>query len=71
MLQPAEAVTKAQPMIMEVSLVTAPSQQAAAAPIAQPKPVEPKKQPVKKAGQEKEAGYPQTDGAAKTAGYGR
>ncbi|MFA6162035.1 MAG: energy transducer TonB [Methylobacter sp.] len=48
MLQPAEAVTKAQPMIMEVSLVTAPSQQAAAAPIEQPKPVEPKKQPVKK-----------------------
>jgi protein TonB len=48
LLQPAEAVTKAQPMIMEVSLVSAPSQQAAAAPIAQPKPVEPKKQPEKK-----------------------
>lgn len=48
LLQPAEAFTKAQPMIMEVSLVTAPSQQAAAAPIAQPKPVEPEKQPVKK-----------------------
>jgi len=48
MLQPAEAFTKAQPMIMEVSLVSAPSQQAAAAPIAQPKPPEPKKQPVKK-----------------------
>jgi len=48
LLQPAEAFTKAQPMIMEVSLVSAPSQQAAAAPIAQPKPVEPKKQPVKK-----------------------
>lgn len=48
MLQPAEAVTKAQPMIMEVSLVSAPSQQAAAAPIAQPKPVEPKKPPEKK-----------------------
>jgi protein TonB len=47
-LQPAEAITKAQPMIMEVSLISAPSQQAAAAPIAQPKPVEPKKQPVKK-----------------------
>lgn len=46
--QPAEPFTKAQPMIMEVSLVVAPSQQAAAAPIAQPKPVEPKKQPVKK-----------------------
>jgi protein TonB len=47
MLQPAEAVTMAQPMIMEVSLVAAPSKQAAAAPIAQPKP-EPKKQPDKK-----------------------
>ncbi len=48
MLQPAEAVTKAQPMIMEVSLVAAPSQQAAAAPVVQPKPVEPKKPPEKK-----------------------
>ncbi|WP_333874054.1 energy transducer TonB [Methylobacter sp.] len=48
MLQPAEPFTQAQPMIMEVSLVSAPSQQAAAAPIAQPKPVEQKKQPVKK-----------------------
>lgn len=48
MLQPAEAVTVAQPMIMEVSLVAAPSQQAAAAPVVQPKPVEPKKPPVKK-----------------------
>jgi protein TonB len=48
LLQPAEAVTMAQPMIMEVSLVSAPSQQAAAAPIAQPKPVEPKKPPEKK-----------------------
>ncbi|MFA6051444.1 MAG: energy transducer TonB [Methylobacter sp.] len=48
MLQPAEAVTMAQPMIMEVSLIAAPSQQAAAAPIAQPKPVEVKKQPDKK-----------------------
>ncbi len=48
LLQPAEAFTKAQPMMMEVSLVAAPSQQVAAAPIAQPKPVEPKKQPVKK-----------------------
>lgn len=47
MLQPAEAVTKAQPMIMEVSLIAAPRQQAAA-PIAQPKPEEPKKQPAKK-----------------------
>ncbi len=48
MLQPGEPVTKAQPMIMEVSLVSAPSQQAAAAPVAQPKPVEPKKPPEKK-----------------------
>lgn len=48
MLQPAEAVTMAQPMIMEVSLVAAPSQQAAAVPIAQPKQAEPKKQPAKK-----------------------
>lgn len=48
MLQPAEPFTKAEPMIMEVSLVAAPSQQAAAAPIVQPKPVEPKKEPLKK-----------------------
>lgn len=48
MLQPAEAVTKAQPMIMEVSLIAAPRQQAAATPIAQAKPEEPKKQPDKK-----------------------
>ncbi|MCX7100869.1 MAG: TonB family protein, partial [Methylobacter sp.] len=48
LLKPSEAFTKAQPMIMEFSLVAAPSQQAAAAPVAQPKPVEPKKQPEKK-----------------------
>jgi protein TonB len=48
LLKPDEAFTKAQPMMMEVSLVAAPSQQAAAAPIAEPKPVEPKKQPEKK-----------------------
>lgn len=48
MLRPAEVVTKAQPMIMEVSLVAAPSQKAATAPVAQPKPEEPKKPPVKK-----------------------
>ncbi len=47
MLQPAEPFIKAQPMIMEVSLVAAPSQQAAAAPVVQPKPVEPKKEPIK------------------------
>jgi len=48
LLQPAEAFTKAQPMMMEVSLVSAPSQKAATAPVAQAKPVEPKKKPVKK-----------------------
>jgi protein TonB len=48
MLQPVEAVAMAQPMIMEVSLVAAPSQKAAAAPVVQPKPEEPKKQPDKK-----------------------
>jgi len=46
MLQPAEPVTQAQPMLMEVSLIAAPSRQAAA--VAQPKPEEPKKQPDKK-----------------------
>lgn len=53
LLTPAETFTKAQPMMMEVSLVAAPSQQAAATPIAQPKPVEPKKQPVKKPAEKK------------------
>ena len=53
LLKPAEVFTKAQPMMMEVSLVAAPSQQAAAAPVAQPKPVEPKKQPVKKPAEKK------------------
>lgn len=48
LLKPAEAFTRAQPMMMEVSLVAAPSQQAAAAPVAQPKPVEQKKPPEKK-----------------------
>jgi protein TonB len=48
LLKPSEAFTKAQPMMIEVSLVAAPSQQAAAAPVAEPKPVEPKKQPEKK-----------------------
>ncbi|MGZ5526573.1 MAG: energy transducer TonB [Methylomonas sp.] len=48
MLRPSDPVTKAQPMIMEVSLVAASSQKAAAAPVAQPKPEEPKKPPVKK-----------------------
>ena len=48
LLKPTEPFTKAQPMMMEVSLVAAPSQQAAAAPVVQPKPVEPKKPPEKK-----------------------
>ncbi|MGR9014944.1 MAG: energy transducer TonB [Gammaproteobacteria bacterium] len=47
LLQPAEPITKAQPMLIEVSLIAAPSQQAAT-PIAQPKPIEPKQKPVKK-----------------------
>ena len=54
MLQPAEPVTQAQPMIMEVSLIAAPSPQPAAVPVAQPKPEEPKKTPVKKPAKKKE-----------------
>jgi protein TonB len=54
MLQPAEPVTQAKPMIMEVSLVAAPSPRPAAAPVAQPKPEEPKKPPVKKQVKKKE-----------------
>ena len=52
LLQPTEAVTPAQPLMMEVSLVNAPSPQPMAAPPAPPKPPEPikppKKPPVKK-----------------------
>ena len=51
LLQPVEPITLAQPLMMEVSLVSAPSQQASTAPPAPPKPVEPikpKKPPVKK-----------------------
>jgi protein TonB len=48
MLQPAKPFTVAQPMTMEVSLVAAPSQQAAAAPVLLPKPLEPQKLPEKK-----------------------
>ncbi len=48
LLQPAKPFTQAKPMIMEMSLVAAPSQQAAAAPVVQPKPEEPKKPPEKK-----------------------
>jgi len=40
MLRPSDPVTKAQPMIMEVSLIAAPNQKAAAAPVVQSKPVE-------------------------------
>ena len=50
LLQPVEPVTLAQPLVMEVSLVSAPGQQASTAPPA-PKPAEPiqpKKPPVKK-----------------------
>ncbi|MCX7096217.1 MAG: TonB family protein [Methylobacter sp.] len=53
LMRPAEIVTKAQPMMMEVSLVAAPSQQATAAPVAQTKPEEPKKPPLKKPEQKK------------------
>jgi len=48
LLQPDEPVTKAQPMIMEVSLIAAPNQQPVTPAPAQPKPVEQKKQPDKK-----------------------
>jgi protein TonB len=48
LLQPTEAITLAQPLMMEVSMVNAPSPQPIAAPPAPPKPPEPKKSPVKK-----------------------
>jgi periplasmic protein TonB len=55
LLQPAEPITLAQPLMMEMSLVSAPSQQASIAPPASPKTLEPikprvqpKKTPVKK-----------------------
>jgi protein TonB len=51
LLQPVEPITLAQPLMMEVSLVSAPGQQASAAPPAPPKPVvpiQPKKPPVNK-----------------------
>ncbi len=51
LLQPREPVTLAQPLMMAVSLVSVPGQQASTAPPVQPKPVEPpkpKKTPVKK-----------------------
>ncbi|NOT13827.1 MAG: energy transducer TonB [Methylococcaceae bacterium] len=51
LLQPVEPITLAQPLMMEVSLVSAPGQQASTAPPAAPKsaePIKPKKPPVKK-----------------------
>ena len=55
LLQPVEPITLAQPLMMEVSLVSAPGQQPTTAPPAPPKavepikpPVQPKKPPVKK-----------------------
>lgn len=51
LLQPKELVTMAQPLMMEVSLVSVPGQQVSTAPPAPPKPAEPpkpKKTPVKK-----------------------
>jgi len=51
LLQPKEPVTMAQPLMMEVSLVSAPGLKAVTAPPAPPKPAEPpkpKKTPVKK-----------------------
>jgi protein TonB len=51
LLQPVEPITLAQPLMMEVSLVSAPGQQASTAPPAPPKavePIKPKKPPVKK-----------------------
>ncbi len=52
LLQPVEPITPAQPLMMEVSLLSAPGQQPTTAPLAPPKavepPVKPKAQPVKK-----------------------
>ena len=51
LLQPVEPITLAQPLMMEVSLVSAPGQQASTGPPAAPKavePIQPKKPPVKK-----------------------
>ena len=56
LLQPMEPVTMAQPLMMEVSLVSAPGPKALTAPPAPPKPAEPpkpKKTPVKKPLQKK------------------
>jgi len=51
LLQPVEPITLAQPLMMEVSMVSEPGQQASTAPPAAPKPVQPvqpKKPPAKK-----------------------
>ncbi len=53
LLQPSEPIMRAKPLMMEVSLVSAPGQQASTAPLAPPKAQEPKKKPVKKPLQKK------------------
>jgi len=67
LLKPAAPITLAQPLMMEVSLVSAPGQQASTAPPAPPKPPElvkppvlPKKPPVKKPVIVKQAKQPKT-----------
>lgn len=65
LLQPVQPITLAQPLMMEVSLVSAPGQQASTAPPAPPKahepikpPIQPKKTPVKKPVIRKQAKLP-------------
>jgi protein TonB len=53
LLQPSEPIMRAKPLMMEVSLVSAPGQQASTAPPAPLKAQEPKKTPVKKPLQKK------------------
>ncbi|MDD5579356.1 MAG: energy transducer TonB [Methylobacter sp.] len=71
LLQPAEPITLAQPLMMEVSLVSAPGQQASTAPPAPPKPAELIKPPVKKPVKTKrpvkpkQAKLPKTEAVAK------
>jgi protein TonB len=62
LLQPVEPVATAKPLMMEMSLVSAPGKQLTTAPPAPPKPVEPvkpKKSPVKKALKKKKPAKPQ------------
>jgi len=64
LLQPAEPITLAQPLMMEVALVSAPGQQASTAPPAPPKvvkPMQPKKPPVKKPVKKKKTVIPKQD----------